>query len=43
MDVAKQLYGDWMIVEPGDGQVAGLPEHTDITAFYEGLRGAWPR
>ena len=43
MDVAKQLYGDWMIVELGDGQVAGLPEQTDLTAFYEGLRDAWPR
>ena len=38
MDVAKQLYGDWMIVELGDGQVAGLPEQTDRTAFYQGLR-----
>lgn len=23
-----------MIVELGDGQVAGLPEHIDVEAFY---------
>ncbi len=40
MDVAKQLHGDWLIVELGDGQVAGLPEQTDLTTFYQGLRGA---
>lgn len=34
MDVARQLDGDWMIVELGDGQVAGLPEQADAGAFY---------
>jgi hypothetical protein len=37
MDVAKRLDGDWLIVELGDGQVAGLPEHADLPAFYRGL------
>jgi hypothetical protein len=37
MDVAKRLAGDWLIVELGDGQVAGLPEQADLTVFYRGL------
>ncbi len=37
MDVAKRLDGDWLIVELGDGQVSGLPERTDLAAFYHGL------
>ena len=37
MDVAKRRDGDWMIVELGDGQVAGLPEHADLEAFYRAL------
>jgi hypothetical protein len=39
MDVAKRLDGDWMIVELGDGQVAGLPEQADVNAFYRALAG----
>jgi hypothetical protein len=42
MDVAKRRDGDWMIVELGDGQVAGLPERADVTRFYERLRSLWP-
>jgi hypothetical protein len=42
MDVAKRRDGDWMIVELGDGQVAGLPEHADVIRFYERLRSLWP-
>lgn len=34
MDVARRSGGDWMIVELGDGQVAGLPEHVDPGEFY---------
>lgn len=34
MDVAKIVGGDWVIVELGDGQVAGLPDHADVEAFY---------
>lgn len=37
MDVAKRKGGDWMVVELGDGQVAGLPGKADIEAFYRGL------
>lgn len=39
MDVAKRVDGGWMIVELGDGQVAGLPEHVDVGAFYQTLAG----
>lgn len=39
MDVAKRKNGDWMIVELGDGQVAGLPENADVDRFYEVLAG----
>jgi hypothetical protein len=31
-----------MIVELGDGQVAGLPEHADIRGFYKALLDHWP-
>jgi hypothetical protein len=34
-DLAHTEAGPWMIVELGDGQVAGLPEHLDPTKFYE--------
>lgn len=37
MDVARQIDGDWLIVELGDGQVAGLPERADAKAFYKAL------
>jgi sugar phosphate isomerase/epimerase len=37
MDVAKRLDGEWMIVELGDGQVAGLPDRADVVAFYRRL------
>lgn len=37
MDVAKTKRGEWVIVELGDGQVAGLPERVDATAFYSAL------
>lgn len=36
-DVARRTTGDWIIVELGDGQVAGLPEQCDVTAFYRNL------
>ncbi|HVB22895.1 MAG TPA: ATP-grasp domain-containing protein [Ktedonobacteraceae bacterium] len=35
MDVAQRRDGVWMIIELGDGQVAGLPERADVTAFYQ--------
>lgn len=37
MDVAKRRGGDWMIVELGDAQVAGPPEHADVMGFYRAL------
>jgi hypothetical protein len=37
MDVARRRGGDWIVVELGDGQVAGLPERTYVEAFYCGL------
>ena len=38
MDIAKQKDGNWIIVELGDGQVAGLPDNADRGAFYEALK-----
>jgi hypothetical protein len=37
VDVACLENGDWMIVELGDGQVAGLPDNSDLKQFYEAL------
>lgn len=37
MDIAQRIDGDWMIVELGDAQVAGLPERTDVGDFYRRL------
>lgn len=37
MDIARRLDGTWMIVELGDGQVAGLPDHVDVIAFYRAM------
>ncbi|HLX40310.1 MAG TPA: ATP-grasp domain-containing protein [Ktedonobacteraceae bacterium] len=34
MDVAQRRDGGWMIIELGDGQVAGLPERADVSVFY---------
>ncbi len=38
MDVAPRTDGEWMIVELGDGQVAGLPERADLREFYQTLK-----
>lgn len=37
MDVAKTQEGDWIIMELGDAQVAGLPENADKEAYYRCL------
>ncbi len=37
MDLAEQQDGRWIVIEIGDGQVSGLPERSDLTAFYRGL------
>ena len=38
LDVARELSGDWWLVETGDGQVAGLPGSIAPEAFYGALR-----
>jgi len=38
MDVAKKKNGDWIIMELGDGQVAGLPDNANKTTYYTELR-----
>jgi hypothetical protein len=40
MDVAQRQDGGWTVIELGDGQVAGLPRHADVPAFYRALLGA---
>ena len=37
MDIARRTDGEWIIVELGDGQVAGLPDRLDVTSFYTKL------
>ncbi|WP_124980485.1 ATP-grasp domain-containing protein [Nonlabens xiamenensis] len=38
MDIAKKKDGDWIIMELGDGQVAGLPDNADRNEFYNNLK-----
>jgi len=38
MDIAKTKNGDWIIIELGDGQVAGLPDKVDRLQFYDLVR-----
>lgn len=38
MDIAKRKDGGWLIVELGDGQVAGLPDNADKAEFYAKLK-----
>ncbi|MFD0715503.1 ATP-grasp domain-containing protein [Paenibacillus sp. GCM10027626] len=38
VDIAKTRKGDWVVIEVGDGQVSGLPGHTNIEAFYRSLQ-----
>jgi ATP-grasp domain-containing protein len=37
MDIAQRTDGEWMIVELGDGQVAGLPDHVNAEEFYRAV------
>ncbi|GAA0894369.1 ATP-grasp domain-containing protein [Fulvivirga kasyanovii] len=37
MDIAQKKNGDWVIMELGDGQVAGLPDNADKDEFYKKL------
>ncbi|WP_145410437.1 ATP-grasp domain-containing protein [Paenibacillus xylanexedens] len=38
MDFAKLTDGSWIILELGDGQVAGLPDYADVQQFYMSLK-----
>lgn len=38
MDIAKKKDGGWIIVELGDGQVAGLPDNADKLGFYKAVK-----
>lgn len=40
MDIARKADGGWIIIELGDGQVAGVPEGSDLRMFYRNLRTA---
>jgi len=40
MDVAKKENGNWIIMELGDGQVAGLPENASANYYYNKLKEA---
>lgn len=37
MDIAKTKSGGWIIIELGDGQVAGLPDKANRLVFYDAL------
>jgi hypothetical protein len=37
MDVAELRDGGWTVIEVGDGQVSGLPDHADRLAFHREL------
>lgn len=38
MDLGRCRDGRWIVIELGDGQVNALPPHTDVAAFFAGLR-----
>lgn len=38
MDIAKKENGEWIIMEIGDAQVSGLPEHANIQDFYSKIQ-----
>ena len=40
MDIAKKKHGDWIVMELGDGQVAGLPDNVNRREFYKNLKEA---
>ncbi len=42
MDVARRKGGEWMIVELGDGQVAGLPDAAQADRLHRALAAAGP-
>ena len=40
MDVAQKKDGEWLVIELGDGQVAGLPGQADKDLFFQALANA---
>lgn len=40
LDVARRRAGGWIVIELGDGQVSGFPEHVDLRALLGGLAAA---
>jgi hypothetical protein len=40
MDIAQKTDGNWLIVELGDAQVAGLPEKADENLFYKSIQSS---
>lgn len=42
MDIAQKENGDWIMIELGDGQVAGLPDDLYADEFYSRLYAALP-
>ncbi len=37
MDLARTTSGEWLIVELGDGQVSGIPDAADPSAFFQAV------
>jgi hypothetical protein len=37
MDIARRTDGEWIIMELGDGQVAGLPDRLPSSRFYDAI------
>ncbi|WP_299673761.1 ATP-grasp domain-containing protein [uncultured Tenacibaculum sp.] len=37
MDIAQKKTSEWIIMELGDGQVAGLPDNANKKEFYKNL------
>ncbi len=38
MDIAQKKDGNWIIIELGDGKVAGLQDNADRMEFYRNLK-----
>lgn len=38
MDIVQKKTGEWIIMELGDGQVAGLPDNANKKEFYSALK-----
>ena len=38
MDIARRKDGAWIVIELGEGQVSGVPDHANKSSFYEKLQ-----